>query len=97
MKSTVTLEYKKEVHRFKGLVESASKLCIGQRNVVIYKDKPGIDPVVGEPKTGDDGRYLFAPKRVEGRYFATVEESKAGKYGRLITCGAAQSKVIRIT
>jgi len=86
------------LRRFTGIVSSAEK-CVRQRSVIVHKDRPGRDPVVGEDKTTREGQYVVKvakDAKVNGRYYAEVLRSVAGTYGKLVECGDAESKLIKV-
>lgn len=94
--SVVSLRYAASTKSFLGVVTSHNA-CIKRRVVEIRKDVPGSDALVGSDKTDKKGGYTISVERARGKFYAVVLESAASaKYGKLLTCETADSKVLTI-
>jgi hypothetical protein len=88
--STTTLRVKG--NRFLGRVKSDLKRCRTDRDVILWKKRPGEDKKVGKDQTNDDGEYKIRERGADGTYY-TVANAKSfmDQSGRPVTCARDRS------
>jgi hypothetical protein len=89
--SGVTIAWNKTTHNFHGRVSSQRPICIGERNVNVFKVLPGINPMIGTSTTGPKGGWAVARAHPHGTFYAVVTRSSSGGYGHSHVCLRARS------
>ena len=83
---------------FKGKVKSPRPFCYRNRLVVLKRQKPGDDPIVGRDRTGTLGRYrIDLGHPVTGDFYARATRKIRIVSGNGIVCRPRQSTVIHIS
>jgi hypothetical protein len=73
---------------FNGLVKSSSSDCVSDRQVKLYRAKPGPDKLLGTDRTNGSGKWVIRAKLKSGHYYA-----KAPRRG---ACGADKSGILPV-
>jgi len=89
---TVSIEYARKAHAFKGAVASGEPTCVGPgAKVQLIRARPSGESVIGKDKTDVDGAYKIKERAKRGSYRTRVKERVYPALGR---CPAASSSTI---
>jgi hypothetical protein len=67
----LTLTYKKSAKKFSGELSSDEPLCLGDREVVVFKKVKGPDKQRGEATTDPVGAFTLDKRASDGKYYVT--------------------------
>jgi hypothetical protein len=82
---------------FAGKVKSKRRFCFRNRLVVVKRDTPGKDPIIGRDRTNRRGRYrVELPGPVTGAFYARATRKIKIVSGNGIVCRPLQTSVIHI-
>ena len=82
---------------FAGKVKSSRRFCFRNRLVVLKRDTPGKDPIIGRDRTNRKGRYrIELPGPVTGAFYARATRKLNIVSGNGIVCRRLQTRVIHI-
>ena len=82
---------------FKGKVKSPRRFCYRNRLVLLKRQKPGDDPIVGRDRTGRLGRYrIDLGHPVTGDFYARATRKIRIVSGNGIICRPLRTSVIHI-
>src|SRR4029453_2779323 len=83
---------------FGGKVKSSRRFCRAKRLVVVKRDKPGKDPIIGRDRTNRKGRYLVdLPGPVTGTFYAQATRKLNSVSGPRVVCRRLETKRRTIT
>ena len=94
---TVTINNNGDTGNFYGSVSSDHGRCLGNRDVVLVRDrkkKPA--KVVGSDTTNGNGNYTIHKKSPQGRYYIKLERRLDTEYGHRHDCKGDRSPLMRI-
>jgi hypothetical protein len=89
--STVTVAWNATTHNFHGEVTSTRAGCVAGRTVNLYKEVPGINPVLATAITGSLGGWHVMRTSAHGKFYAVVTRSTTRDNGHLRVCALARS------
>ena len=95
--SIISLSHSLNPHAFSGRVSSASRACMGGREVVINRTRSGRDEVVGRARTNASGTWRIPHRRAgAGSYYATSKSRTVRVGGDTLVCRATRSRAISV-
>lgn len=82
---------------FVGKVKSPRKFCFRNRLVVLKRDTPGKDPIIGRDRTNRRGRYrIELPGPVTGAFYARATRKLNIVSGNGVVCRPVESVTIHL-
>jgi hypothetical protein len=94
--STVTIAYNATADNFHGRVSSDRTLCLGARNVNVYKVVDGTNPLIGITTSGSQGGWTVPKSNAKGTFYALALRSESGGYGNSHVCLQARSPNLKV-